>query len=124
VNLCLGDVDGLYHHHYGIGAVDHIALSAPEHDGYEKRLIAELLRRRRLERGGTMVMAHHSFGCKIEEAFIESYRDGSFQYVLIAADRVRNGYAVGRWCGARVDVAPRRPPCHTGSRICLPSRIS
>ena len=24
----------------------------------------------------------------IEEAFIESYRDGSFQYILIAADRV------------------------------------
>ncbi|MEU8779900.1 SAM-dependent methyltransferase, partial [Streptomyces sp. NPDC048606] len=26
VNLRLGDVDGLYHHHYGIGDVDHAAL--------------------------------------------------------------------------------------------------
>ncbi len=29
VNLRLGDVDGLYHHHYGIGEVDHAALGTP-----------------------------------------------------------------------------------------------
>lgn len=29
VNLRLGDVDGLYHHHYGIGDVDHDALGRP-----------------------------------------------------------------------------------------------
>lgn len=44
VNLRLGDVDGLYHHHYGIGDVDHAALGDTEDSGYEKRLISELHR--------------------------------------------------------------------------------
>src|SRR5262249_16282777 len=44
VNLRLGDVDGLYHHHYGIGEVDHAALGDTGDDGYEQRLIAELHR--------------------------------------------------------------------------------
>ncbi|CAM5354492.1 hypothetical protein STENM223S_04896 [Streptomyces tendae] len=43
VNLRLGDVDGLYHHHYGIGAVDRAAL-ATRHSEYEKKVIAELHR--------------------------------------------------------------------------------
>ncbi|MFJ4834163.1 geranyl diphosphate 2-C-methyltransferase [Streptomyces sp. NPDC088747] len=89
VNLRLGDVDGLYHHHYGIGAVDHAALGDPEHSEYEKRLIAELHRLESAQaeflldhlgpvtaddtlvdagcgRGGSMVMAHQRFGCKVE----------------------------------------------------------
>lgn len=44
VNLRLGDVDGLYHHHYGIGPVDRAALGDPEHSEYEKKVIAELHR--------------------------------------------------------------------------------
>lgn len=44
VNLRLGDVDGLYHHHYGIGAVDHAALGDTEDSEYEKKLVAELHR--------------------------------------------------------------------------------
>lgn len=30
VNLRLGDVDGLYHHHYGVGEVDWSVLEGPE----------------------------------------------------------------------------------------------
>ncbi|MGW3567106.1 geranyl diphosphate 2-C-methyltransferase [Streptomyces sp. NPDC000941] len=91
VNLRLGDVDGLYHHHYGIGSVDHAALGdAGGGTGeYEKRLIAELHRLESAQaellldhlgpidrddtlvdagcgRGGSMVMAHQRFGCKVE----------------------------------------------------------
>ena len=89
VNLRLGDVDGLYHHHYGIGDVDHAALGAPDAAGYEKKLIAELHRLESAQagllldhlgpierddtlvdagcgRGGSMVMAHQRFGCTVE----------------------------------------------------------
>ncbi|GAA2593956.1 geranyl diphosphate 2-C-methyltransferase [Streptomyces axinellae] len=89
VNLRLGDVDGLYHHHYGIGEVDRAALGSPGDSEYEKRLIAELHRLESAQtqvlldhlgpigradtlvdagcgRGGSMVMAHQRFGCKVE----------------------------------------------------------
>ncbi|MGO4427616.1 cyclopropane-fatty-acyl-phospholipid synthase family protein, partial [Streptomyces sp. MCAF7] len=85
----LGDVDGLYHHHYGIGSVDHAALGDAGAGEYEKRLIAELHRLESAQaellldhlgpidrddtlvdagcgRGGSMVMAHQRFGCKVE----------------------------------------------------------
>ncbi|WP_030672031.1 geranyl diphosphate 2-C-methyltransferase [Streptomyces sp. NRRL B-1347] len=89
VNLRLGDVDGLYHHHYGIGDVDRSALGDTGDAEYEKRLIAELHRLESAQsemlldhlgaiarddtlvdagcgRGGSMVMAHQRFGCKVE----------------------------------------------------------
>ncbi|MFD3936614.1 geranyl diphosphate 2-C-methyltransferase [Streptomyces sp. NPDC058611] len=89
VNLRLGDVDGLYHHHYGIGDVDHASLGNPDDSAYEKKLIAELHRLESAQaellldhlgpigrndtlvdagcgRGGSMVMAHQRFGCKVE----------------------------------------------------------
>ncbi|MER5775362.1 geranyl diphosphate 2-C-methyltransferase [Streptomyces sp. NPDC002039] len=89
VNLRLGDVDGLYHHHYGIGDVDHAALGDTDDGEYEKRLIAELHRLESAQtdvlldhlgpigntdtlvdagcgRGGSMVMAHQRFGCDVE----------------------------------------------------------
>ncbi|MGW4897209.1 geranyl diphosphate 2-C-methyltransferase [Kitasatospora sp. NPDC004240] len=89
VNLRLGDVDGLYHHHYGIGEIDHAALGAPEDSEREKKVIAELHRLESAQtdvlldnlgeitpadtlvdagcgRGGSMVMAHQRFGCKVE----------------------------------------------------------
>ncbi|MFH8442093.1 geranyl diphosphate 2-C-methyltransferase [Streptomyces sp. NPDC018026] len=89
VNLRLGDVDGLYHHHYGIGAVDHDALGDPEHSEYEKKVVAELHRLESAQaeflmdhlgqagpddtlvdagcgRGGSMVMAHRRFGSRVE----------------------------------------------------------
>ncbi|MFJ8649753.1 geranyl diphosphate 2-C-methyltransferase [Streptomyces sp. NPDC093546] len=95
VNLRLGDVDGLYHHHYGIGAVDHAALGDPEDGAYEERLIAELHRLESAQaqvlldhlgtigrddtlvdagcgRGGSMVMAHQRFGCTVEGVTLSS----------------------------------------------------
>ncbi|WP_405743569.1 class I SAM-dependent methyltransferase [Streptomyces sp. NBC_01525] len=89
VNLRLGDVDGLYHHHYGIGDVDHAALGDTADSAYEKKLIAELHRLESAQsdvllhnlgaikngdtlvdagcgRGGSMVMAHQRFGCRVE----------------------------------------------------------
>ncbi|MET9350784.1 geranyl diphosphate 2-C-methyltransferase [Streptomyces termitum] len=95
VNLRLGDVDGLYHHHYGIGAVDHAALGGPEDSEYEKKLVAELHRLESAQaevlldhlgpitaadtlvdagcgRGGSSVMAHQRFGCKVEGVTLSS----------------------------------------------------
>ncbi|MFD4240971.1 geranyl diphosphate 2-C-methyltransferase [Streptomyces sp. NPDC058525] len=89
VNLRLGDVDGLYHHHYGIGDVDRSALGDADDSGYEQRLIAELHRLESAQaevlldhlgpigrddtlvdagcgRGGSMVMAHQRFGSRVE----------------------------------------------------------
>ncbi|MFE2180462.1 geranyl diphosphate 2-C-methyltransferase [Streptomyces sp. NPDC059455] len=89
VNLRLGDVDGLYHHHYGIGEVDRTALGDADDSTYEKKLIAELHRLESAQaellldhlgpierddtlvdagcgRGGSMVMAHQRFGCRVE----------------------------------------------------------
>jgi geranyl diphosphate 2-C-methyltransferase len=95
VNLRLGDVDGLYHHHYGIGDVDHAALGDPADAGYEAKLIAELHRLESAQaevlldhlgpigredtlvdagcgRGGSMVMAHQRFGCSVEGLTLSS----------------------------------------------------
>ncbi|WP_432126784.1 geranyl diphosphate 2-C-methyltransferase [Streptomyces sp. bgisy082] len=95
VNLRLGDVDGLYHHHYGVGAVDHAALGDPEDAAYEKRLVAELHRLESAQtdvlldhlgdvgredtlvdagcgRGGSSVMAHQRFGCTVEGVTLSS----------------------------------------------------
>ncbi|MGH4004249.1 MAG: SAM-dependent methyltransferase, partial [Pseudonocardiaceae bacterium] len=43
VNLLLGDVDGLYHHHYGIGNYDPSVLEGPE-DTRDDRIITEMHR--------------------------------------------------------------------------------
>ncbi len=88
VNLRLGEVDGFYHHHYGIGNVDRSVLAGPE-DTRDERTIAEL---HRLEcaqadfladhlgavtpddrlldsgcgRGGGSLVAHRRFGCHVD----------------------------------------------------------
>ncbi|MEU3492907.1 geranyl diphosphate 2-C-methyltransferase [Kitasatospora cineracea] len=95
VNLRLGDVDGLYHHHYGIGEIDTAALGDPEDSEHEKKLITELHRLESAQaevlldhlgpiasgdtlmdagcgRGGSMVMAHQRFGCKVEGVTLSS----------------------------------------------------
>ena len=91
VNLRLGDVDGLYHHHYGIGDVDRAAIAESgegKHE-HEQRVVAELHRLESAQadllldhlghvprdatlvdagcgRGGSMLMAHQRFGCRVE----------------------------------------------------------
>jgi geranyl diphosphate 2-C-methyltransferase len=88
VNLRLGDVDGLYHHHYGIGEVDPAVLAGPA-DTREERIVEELHRLETAQadllldhlgpvgpddrlldagsgRGGTSIMAHQRFGCFVD----------------------------------------------------------
>ncbi|SDI08749.1 geranyl diphosphate 2-C-methyltransferase [Actinokineospora alba] len=88
VNLRLGDVDGLYHHHYGIGDYDPAVLTGPA-EGREQAIIAELHRLESAQaevlldhlgdiprtgrlmdggsgRGGTSFMANQRFGCQVD----------------------------------------------------------
>lgn len=96
VNLRLGDVDGLYHHHYGIGPYDTSVLEGPE-DTRDDRIIAELHRLETAQadllldnlgevgpsdrlldagsgRGGTSFMAHERFGCDVDGVSISDYQ--------------------------------------------------
>ncbi|MCI3928098.1 geranyl diphosphate 2-C-methyltransferase [Streptomyces sp. AN091965] len=96
VNVLLGDVDELYHHHYGIGDYDRAVLEgAPQQR--EKAVIRELHRlesaqadllldhlgpltahQRLLDagsgRGGTSFMAQRRFGCAIDGVSISQYQ--------------------------------------------------
>ncbi|SEP20450.1 geranyl diphosphate 2-C-methyltransferase [Amycolatopsis saalfeldensis] len=88
VNLRLGDVDGLYHHHYGIGEVDQSVLEGPE-ETRDERMIAEMHRLETAQaevlldhlgdvspgdrlldagcgRGGSSIMANQRFGCQVD----------------------------------------------------------
>jgi geranyl diphosphate 2-C-methyltransferase len=88
VNLRLGDVDGLYHHHYGVGDYDPAVLEAPEAIR-DQAIIAEMHRLETAQaellldhfgnvgpsdtvldggcgRGGTSIMANQRFGCEVD----------------------------------------------------------
>jgi geranyl diphosphate 2-C-methyltransferase len=88
VNIRLGEVDGLYHHHYGIGDYDPAVLEEPS-ETREEAIIAEMHRletaqadllldhlgdiephHRLLDggsgRGGTSFMANQRFGCYVD----------------------------------------------------------
>ncbi|SEF19543.1 geranyl diphosphate 2-C-methyltransferase [Amycolatopsis pretoriensis] len=105
VNLRLGDVDGLYHHHYGLGDYDPAVLEVPESQR-DQAIIAEMHRLETAQadvlldhlgpigpadrlldagcgRGGTSVMAHQRFGCQVDGISI------SEQQVGFANDHVR-----------------------------------
>jgi geranyl diphosphate 2-C-methyltransferase len=98
VNLRLGDVDGLYHHHYGLGDYDPAVLDAPE-DQRDQAIIAEMHRLETAQadvlldhlgpigpgdrlldagcgRGGTSVMAHQRFGCQVDGISISEQQVG------------------------------------------------
>lgn len=98
VNLVLGDIDGLYHHHYGIGECDPSVLEAPQ-DSRDERIIDELHRmetaqadllldhlgditpgQRLLDagsgRGATSFMANRRFGCEVDGVTISEYQVG------------------------------------------------
>jgi len=88
VNIRLGEVDGLYHHHYGIGDYDPAVLAEPA-DRREEAIIAEMHRLETAQadllldhlgdiephhrlmdggsgRGGTSFMANQRFGCQVD----------------------------------------------------------
>lgn len=92
VNIRLGEVDGLFHHHYGIGEPDLSVLDGPA-DTRDQRIITELHRLESAQsdflldhlgdvkpadrlldagcgRGGTSFMAHKRFGCDVDGASI------------------------------------------------------
>lgn len=105
VNLRLGDVDGLYHHHYGIGDVNWAALDGPDQTRQD-RITREL---HRLEcaqadalldhigavrpqdrlldagsgRGGSSIAANLRFGCQVDGVSI------SESQVAFANDQAR-----------------------------------
>ncbi len=89
VNIRLGEVDGTYHHHYGIGAVDPSVLEGGPEATREERVIAEMHRLETAQaaflidnlgdvpatgrlldagcgRGGTSFMANERFGCRVD----------------------------------------------------------
>ncbi|WAS97976.1 methyltransferase domain-containing protein [Nannocystis poenicansa] len=98
VNLLLGHVDGYYHHHYGIGAVNWQVLEQPEATR-DDAIIRELHRLEHAQaehllkklgpikpenrlldagsgRGGTSLMAHERFGCQVDGVSISEYQVG------------------------------------------------
>ncbi|MFB7368502.1 geranyl diphosphate 2-C-methyltransferase [Streptomyces sp. NPDC056222] len=96
VNLRLGEIDGLYHHHYGIGDYDPAVLADPE-STRDARIIQELHRLETAQaellldhlgartpddrlldagsgRGGTGFMAEQRFGCRVDGVSISEYQ--------------------------------------------------
>ncbi|MEV6280802.1 geranyl diphosphate 2-C-methyltransferase [Nocardia sp. NPDC051832] len=96
VNTKLGEVDGLYHHHYGIGEPDLSVLEGPE-ETRQQRIVNELHRLETAQadllldhlgdvrpgdrlldggsgRGGTSVMANQRFGCQVDGVTISQYQ--------------------------------------------------
>jgi geranyl diphosphate 2-C-methyltransferase len=96
VNLRLGDIDGLYHHHYGVGDFDPSVLGGPRATR-DDRIVAEMHRLETAQadllldhlgdvgpadrlldagcgRGGTSLMAHQRFGCQVDGVTISGYQ--------------------------------------------------
>ena len=114
VNIRLGEVDGLYHHHYGLGDYDPTVLEAPE-DIRDQAIIVEMHRLETAQadvlldqlgdvaaadrlldagsgRGGTSFMAEKRFGCQVDgvsisESQVEFANDQARQRGV--ADQVR-----------------------------------
>ncbi|MFC0842743.1 geranyl diphosphate 2-C-methyltransferase [Streptomyces noboritoensis] len=110
VNLLLGEVDGIYHHHYGVGPYDPAVLQGPEATR-DQRIIEELHRLESAQaelvldhlgpltpadhvldagsgRGGTSFMAHARFGCRVDGVSISQY-----QVDFATAESARRGTA-------------------------------
>jgi geranyl diphosphate 2-C-methyltransferase len=98
VNLELGKVDDIYHHHYGLGEPDLSVLEGPA-EGRDDRIIRELHRLETAQadvlldrlgdigpadrlldagsgRGGTSIMANARFGARVDGVSISSYQVG------------------------------------------------
>ncbi|MDQ1415586.1 MAG: geranyl diphosphate 2-C-methyltransferase [Acidimicrobiaceae bacterium] len=113
VNLELGKIDDIYHHHYGLGMPDPAVLQAPS-DVRDDRIIRELHRLETAQadvlldhlgridaedrlldagcgRGGTSIMANARFGCRVDGVTISEYQAN-----------FANGQAESHRCGDRV----------------------
>ncbi len=98
VNLYLGQVDDIYHHHYGLGDPDP-ALVAAGDEATDEQVIKELHRLETAQanvlldnlgplgpgdrildggcgRGGTSIMANARFGCRVDGVTISEYQAG------------------------------------------------
>jgi geranyl diphosphate 2-C-methyltransferase len=98
VNLRLGEVDGFYHHHYGLCDYDPSVLEGPR-DTREDRIIREMHRLETAQadilldhlgtitpddrlldagsgRGGTSFLANQRFGCRVDGVSISEYQVG------------------------------------------------
>lgn len=96
VNLALGEIDDIYHHHYGLGPVDPSVLATAE-DDRDEAIIAEMHRLETAQanvlldhlgpvgaddrlldagsgRGGTSLMANARFGCWVDGVSISEYQ--------------------------------------------------
>jgi geranyl diphosphate 2-C-methyltransferase len=96
VNLALGEVDGYYHHHYGVGEVDRSVLDGPAQTR-DERIIAELHRLEHAQadllldhlgdiqpgdrlldggsgRGGLSFMANVRWNCQVDGVSISQYQ--------------------------------------------------
>jgi geranyl diphosphate 2-C-methyltransferase len=96
VNLALGEIDGYYHHHYGVGAVDLSVLEGPEATR-DERTLRELHRLEHSQadllldhlgpvgagdrlldagsgRGGLSFLANQRFGCPVDGVSISRYQ--------------------------------------------------
>jgi len=96
VNLRLGEIDDLYHHHYGIGDYDASVLEGPQ-ETRDERIISEMHRLETAQadvlldylggipstarlldagsgRGGTSIMAHQRFDCRVDGVSISEYQ--------------------------------------------------
>ncbi|MGW1893326.1 geranyl diphosphate 2-C-methyltransferase [Streptomyces sp. NPDC002004] len=95
VNLELGKIDDLYHHHYGIGDADESVLDEPDPDLRRERITAELHRLEHAQaellagrlgplsptdrvfdagcgRGGGSIVAHLRYGCRTDGVTISA----------------------------------------------------
>lgn len=114
VNIRLGEVDGLYHHHYGIDDFDPSVLEGPQ-DSRDERIIRELHRMETAQaqllldhlapvssgdrildagsgRGGSSFMAEQRFGCQVDGVSISEKQVGFANAQALergVADRVR-----------------------------------
>lgn len=96
VNWLLGEIDGLYHHHYGLGDYDRSVLRGPAQTR-DDRILAELHRLETAQahflldhfgdvkpedrivdagsgRGATSFMANNRFGCEVDGVTISQYQ--------------------------------------------------
>ncbi|MGW0737623.1 geranyl diphosphate 2-C-methyltransferase [Streptomyces sp. NPDC002851] len=131
VNIRLGEVDDLYHHHYGLGDYDPSVLAGPEQTR-DQRIIEELHRLESAQaevlldhlgdiaandrlldagsgRGGSSIMANARFGCYVDGVTI-SEQQAAFSNEQAAkrgvADKVR--FHFRNMLDTRLDTGSRR----------------